>query len=57
MDSALRKHLLLIEFFLLVLIVIGVFAYGQLVPQSGYLGLGLIALVVILYLSVYDSTG
>ncbi|WP_158547623.1 hypothetical protein [Haloferax sp. Atlit-6N] len=29
MDSALRKHLLLIEFFLLVLIVIGVFAYGS----------------------------
>ncbi|MCO8265141.1 MULTISPECIES: hypothetical protein [Haloferax] len=57
MDSALRRHLLLIEFYLLVLIVIGVFSYGQLVPQSGYLGLGLIGLVGILYLAVYDSTG
>ncbi|WP_435147682.1 hypothetical protein [Halobaculum sp. P14] len=56
MESELRTHLLFVEFLLVVVVAIGVFIYGQLVPQSGVLGLGLLGAVGLLYLYVYDST-
>ncbi|WP_435124584.1 hypothetical protein [Halobaculum sp. D14] len=56
MEPELRTHLLFVEFLLVVVVAIGVFIYGQLVPQSGVLGLGLLGAVGLLYLYVYDST-
>ncbi|GAB3667557.1 hypothetical protein [Halopiger thermotolerans] len=55
MDSELRRHLLLIEFLLIVLVAIGVFAYGQIVPESGQLGLGLLGFVGLLFCYVLGS--
>lgn len=57
MDTELRTHLLFIEILLIVVVAIGVFMYGQLVPQSGLLGLGLLGVVGVLFLYVYESTG
>lgn len=56
MDSDLHKHLLLIEFLLIAIVSLGVFIYGQMVPQSGMLGLGLLGVVGLLFLYVYEST-
>ncbi len=56
MDSDLRKHLLLVEFLLIVIALIGVFIYSQMVPQSGMLGIGLFGVVGALFLYVFDST-
>ncbi|GAA0296984.1 hypothetical protein GCM10009066_09210 [Halarchaeum salinum] len=57
MDTELRTHLLFIEILLIVVVAIGVFMYSQLVPQSGLLGLGLLGVVGVLFLYVYESTG
>jgi len=47
---------MLIESLLIVIIVIGVFIYGQMVPQLGVLGLGVLGVVGLLFLYVYDTT-
>ena len=45
MESELRKHLILIEAILTVIVSIGVLIYGKMVPGSGTMGIVLIAAV------------